>query len=205
MSLDFVLRFTDVAEHWAMDRIDREAAWLNLVAVLQQVTEITQSFVHDWEIPGDCELRPVRRDEVRLPRGHGEYVLFDTRRTTAVLEFPLARLGYEFGIQTHVPDRCSINTCLTHWAISCGALWAPYVDSFHSLGSTLRNQANNAVRCAVSRRATPPPTALHAAPLSGDAARAPDDDSNPRTTTASRSYTPRATPSLPMARTQARP
>ena len=124
-----------------MDRLDREAAWLNLVAVLRQVTELTDSTVEDWEIPTDCNLRPVRRDEVRLPRGNGEYALFDTRQNTAVVEFLVARLGHEFGIQTHVPDRCFINTCRIHWAISCGMLWTPYFDVFHSLGNTLRNQA----------------------------------------------------------------
>ena len=47
---DFLLDVQEVWDWWAQDKLNRESAWLNLVAMLKQIVELTGNQVSDWRL-----------------------------------------------------------------------------------------------------------------------------------------------------------
>ena len=51
LSLSFIADHADVADAFAEDRLEREASYLNLVCVLEQMCDATMSKPEDWILP----------------------------------------------------------------------------------------------------------------------------------------------------------
>ena len=140
LSMDMILDDGELADRWAQDKCVRECAYLNMVCVLEQINELTDSQVSDWRLPDNCVLRPIKPGEARMLQG-GEWVLFDTTTRDAVVEFPIDMLNFRFGFQTHVPDHSSIGASFLHFCIHQRMLFTPYWDWCHGVWNCLRNAA----------------------------------------------------------------
>ena len=147
LSLSFIADHADVADAFAEDRLEREASYLNLVCVLEQMCDATMSKPEDWILPDIITLRAPNVDELRLPReGTCEHILFNTKDATAVIEISQAYLDYGFPVATHMTDRSSINCSLLHWAVANRMTWVPYFGEFHSLWNALKAVARKCGR-----------------------------------------------------------
>jgi hypothetical protein len=130
----------ELHDDFTKDRIDRQTAFNNMCAVLNELCELTSTTPSDWRLPANCNSRPVRsRTEVRMKRpSTGEYIIFDKEAMTFDIELPKEHWGRPHGFATHVPDRCSIGCSLLHFLIHMGFLFTPWFDFFHCLWNCVR-------------------------------------------------------------------
>ncbi len=53
----------EIGTWWSLDKLDRESSFLNMIEVLDQTIETTQSKIEDWMLPSEVTLRPVMHGE----------------------------------------------------------------------------------------------------------------------------------------------
>ena len=128
-----------------MDKVDRETAFANLIALWGEICDLTTTSLTDWRIPGDIKMRPVGQNEKRLKQGN-LYVLYNVRENTASVELPEHYSEHPFRFCTQVPDRSSIGVSMLHFMVHLGYLCPAYFGFFHSLWNAIKNAAKKAGR-----------------------------------------------------------
>ena len=108
------------------DEIVREAAYANMVVLIQQVCEITGTSPSDWTLSSLCSFEPIRVGETRIPF-EGETAFANVEAQTLRVEMPASMYYHAHYIQTQVPDRCSIGSSGFHAMIDAGWLLAIYI------------------------------------------------------------------------------
>ena len=145
LDIDWLTSQEDLAKLWVLDKLDREAAWGNLVALLTEICDVTGTVPEDWQLPRTCCLRPIRAGEVRLTREDTrEQLFFNEGQNKAYCELPTHYWNVKFRFASQVPDRSSIGTSLLHWLIANQCLMPIYFDTFHGLWNSLKNSTKHA-------------------------------------------------------------
>lgn len=112
-----------------LDRVDREASFANLIALLVELCSLTSTTARDWQLPEGIHLRPVGPGEQRLKLG-GEYILYNSEAETTVVELPISQQLFPFRVCSQVPDHGSIGASLLHFLLSRGYLFPVFFVSF---------------------------------------------------------------------------
>ncbi|CAK0850803.1 unnamed protein product [Prorocentrum cordatum] len=140
VDLQFIADDPELNEAWASDKMDKEAAFLNMIVVLTELAQLTDRPLTDFCLAPGLNLRPVQNEEKRLLL-EGVYVLFNESRVEASVEMPPEFWTFEFPIVSHTTDRSSINSSLLHFLIAQKYLYVPWFDPMHALWNSLKNSA----------------------------------------------------------------
>ena len=121
---DWMLANPEICDWWSTDKVDRESAWINLVFVLEQLTEVTSSEAADWRLPNEVNLAPVKLGESRMTLRTGETVRFHEESVEHVVTqvwncHSCARKREHWGIIAALDHIPRFPFCALLWTSAC--------------------------------------------------------------------------------------